>query len=36
MTCSSSDAIGRALLAGTLRVADLDFPADQVTCLPSP
>ncbi len=32
MTCSSSDAIGRALLADTLRVADLDFPADEVTC----
>jgi hypothetical protein len=33
MPCSPLDTIGRALLAGTLRVADLDFPTDQVTCL---
>jgi hypothetical protein len=33
VTATFINTIGRALLAGTLRVDDLDFPADQVTCL---
>jgi hypothetical protein len=33
MTATFINTIGRALLAGTLRVDDFDFPADQVTGL---
>jgi len=33
MTATFINTIGRAVLAGTLRPDDFDFPADQVTCL---
>lgn len=33
MTCSPIETIGRALVVGTLHVADFDFPTDQATCL---